>query len=75
MVKNLPAKQDTQVQSLAGEDPPEKEMETHSLILIWRISWTEEPGELYSPWGQKRMRDDSETKQQTNHLFKDRTSK
>ena len=69
MVKNLPAKQETQVQSLGGEDPLEKE--THSHILVWRIPWTEKPGELYSPWGWKRMRDDSVTKQQTNHLFKD----
>ena len=35
------------------EDPPEKEMETHSSILAWRIPWTEEIGGLYSPWGRK----------------------
>jgi len=37
MVKNLPAMQETQVQSLGGEDPVEKEMATHSSILAWRI--------------------------------------
>ena len=41
MVKNLPA-----IQSLAWEDPLEKEMTTHSSILAWRIPWTEEPGVL-----------------------------
>ena len=37
MVKNLPAKQETQVQSLGREDPLEKEMATHSSILAWEI--------------------------------------
>ena len=46
MVKNLPAMQETQVLSLGWEDPLEKEMATRSSILAWRISWTEEPGEL-----------------------------
>ena len=44
MVKNLPARQETQVQSLCREDPLEKAMATHSIILAWRIPWTEEPG-------------------------------
>ena len=35
--------QETQVQSLGGEDLPEKSMTTHSSILSWRIPWTEEP--------------------------------
>ena len=48
MVKNLPAMQRTQVQSLSREDPLEKEMVIHSGILAWRISWTEEPGGLQS---------------------------
>ena len=48
MVKNLPAIQETQVQSLGGEDPLEKEMATHSSILAWRIPWTEEFGRLQS---------------------------
>ena len=48
MVKNLPAMQETWVQSLSWEDPLEKEMATHSRILAWRIPWTEEPGGLQS---------------------------
>ena len=44
MVKNLPAMQETQVQSLGREDPLEKGMATHSSMLAWRIPWTEEPG-------------------------------
>ena len=46
MVKNLPAMQETQVQSLGREDPLENEVATHSSILAWRIPWTEEPGRL-----------------------------
>ena len=46
IVKNLPAVWETQVQSVDQEDPLEKEMATHSRILAWRISWTEEPGGL-----------------------------
>ena len=45
-VKNLPARQETWVWSLAWEDPLEKGMATHSNILAWEIPWTEEPGEL-----------------------------
>ena len=45
-VKNPPATQETQVQSLGWEDPLEKGMAVHTSILIWRIPWTEEPGEL-----------------------------
>ena len=45
-VKNPPAMQETQVQSLAQEDPLEKEMAAHSSILAWEIPWTEEPGGL-----------------------------
>jgi len=48
MVKNLPAVQETQVQSLGWEDPLEKGVATHSSILAWRIPWTEEPGGLQS---------------------------
>ena len=40
--------QETQVQSLGGEDPLEEEMTTHSSILAWEIPWTEEPGGLQS---------------------------
>jgi len=46
MVKNWPAMQETQVQSLGWEDPLEKGMATHASILTWRMSWTEEPGRL-----------------------------
>ena len=42
-VKNLPAMQEAWVWSLGWEDPLEKGMETHSSVLAWRISWTEEP--------------------------------
>ena len=42
MVTDLPAMQETQVQSLGLEDPLEKEMATHSSILVWRIPWTED---------------------------------
>ena len=40
-VKNLPAMQETQVQSLGLEDPLDKGMAMHSSILAWKISWTE----------------------------------
>ena len=40
--------QEMQVQSLDWEDPPEKEMATHSSILLWEIPWTEEPARLES---------------------------
>ena len=40
--------QETWVQSLGWEDPLEKEIETHSSVLAWRIPWTEEPGGLQS---------------------------
>ena len=53
VVKNLPAKQKTWVQSLGVEDPLEKEMATHSSILAWEIPWTEEPGRLQSMGLQK----------------------
>ena len=47
-VKNPPAMQETQVQSLGQEDPLEEEMATHSSILARKIPWTEEPGRLWS---------------------------
>ena len=46
VVKNLPAKQETQVQSLGQEESLEKEMATHSSIFDWEIPWTEESGGL-----------------------------
>ena len=48
-VKNPPAMQEiqeTRVQFLGQEDPMEKEMATHSSILAWEITWTEDPGRL-----------------------------
>ena len=53
----MPAKQETQVQSLGWEDPLEKEMATHSAILVWDISWTEELGRLWSMGLQRVGRD------------------
>ena len=55
MVKNLPAMQETQVQSLGQEDPLEKGMATHSIILAWKFPWIEEPGGLQST-GSLRVR-------------------
>ena len=52
MVKNLPEIQETQVRSLGQEGPLEKEMATHSSILVLRIPWTEDLVG-YSPWGHK----------------------
>ena len=46
MVKNLPAIQETSVQSLGQEDPLEKGMATHFSSLVWRIPWIEESGRL-----------------------------
>ena len=59
-VKNLPAMQETWVQSLGQEDPLGKGMATHSSILAWRIPWTEESGRLQSR-GPQRIRHDSVT--------------
>ena len=53
MVKNSPAMQETWVQSVGQKDLLEKEMATHSDILAWEISWTEEPGRLQSMGSQK----------------------
>ena len=60
MVKNpstMQESQETQVQSLGGEDPLEEGTATHSSILAWRIPWTEEPGGLPS-MGTQRVRHD-----------------
>ena len=48
VVKNLPVNAGDSGSILAQEDPLEKEMATHSSILIWKIPWTEEPGRLQS---------------------------
>ena len=52
MVKNPPAKQETWVQSLGGEDPLEKETANHSSTLAWKIPRTVEPGRLRSAGSQ-----------------------
>ena len=51
--KNLPAMQETRVQSLGGEDPLEKGIATHSSIIASRIPWTEEPGRIQSTRSQR----------------------
>ena len=48
VVKNPPAMQETQVQSLGWKDPLEKGRATHSSILAWGIAWTEQPAGLQS---------------------------
>ena len=63
MVKNPPAMQETQVYVPGQEDPLEKEMATHSNILVWQIPWTEESGRLQSKRLQ-RVRCDLATNQQ-----------
>ena len=57
MVKNLPAMQETGIQSLGWEDPLEKGMATHSSILAWGTPWTEQTGKLQSMGSQKVGRD------------------
>ena len=54
MVENLPAIQETQIGYLGWEDLLEKAMATHSIILAWKIPWTEEPDELKSVGSQSR---------------------
>ena len=54
------AVQETRVWSLGREDPPEKEMATHSSTLAWKIPWTEKPGKLQS-MGLQRVGHDWET--------------
>ena len=61
-MKNLPAMQQTWVQSLGQEDPLEEGMAAHSSILAWRIPWTEEPG-----WLQSIRCKESDTTEATEH--------
>ena len=63
MVKNPPAMQKTQVQSLGLKDALEKEMVTNSSILAWRIPWTEELGGLPSMGSQR------DTTERLTHLY------
>ena len=69
MVKNLPAMQETLVQSLGKEDPLEEGVVTHSSILAWEIAWTEEPGRLQSMHEVARAGHDLVTKQQQRKPF------
>ena len=62
MVKYLPATWEAQVRSLGQEDPLEQKTVTHSSILGWRISWTEDPGD-YSSWGLKVGHDSATIKE------------
>ena len=68
MIKNMPAMQQTWVQSLGGEDPLEEGLATHSTILSWRIPWTESPSG-YSPWDRKES-DATEVTWHTWHTVK-----
>ena len=52
-VKNLPAMQETQVQSLGRGDTLDKEMTTHSGIIVWKITWIEMLGRLQSMGSQR----------------------
>ena len=69
MVENLPEMQKTQVQSLGPEDPLVEEMATHSSILAWNISWTEEPGGQQS-MGSQRVRYDWAINTTTTTIYK-----
>ena len=53
LIQNMPAVQETWVQSLGGEGPLEKGIATHFNILAWRIPWTKEPGGLQSMGSQR----------------------
>ena len=57
MVKCLPTMWETWVRSLGWEDPLEKEMATHSRILVWKIPWTEDPGRPQSMGSQRAGHD------------------
>ena len=57
MVQNLLAMQEMQFPSLSWEDPLEKEMATHTSILVWEIPWTEEPGNPQSMESKRVRRD------------------
>ena len=62
MVKNLPVTQKIRVRSLGQEDPLEEGMATHSIILAWKIPWTEKTGGLQTT-GSQRIRHDLATEQ------------
>ena len=66
MVKNSLPSRRPEFNDLGQEDPLEKEMATHSSILVWEIPWAEEPGGLQS-MGSQRVRHNLATKQQQYH--------
>jgi len=70
LVRNPPAKQETQVQSLGGEDPLEKEMATYFSILAWEIPWTEELDGLQSVGLQKSQTQLSNNTRRTKRQIK-----
>ena len=70
LVRNPPAKQETQVQSLGGEDPLEKEMATYFSILAWEIPWTEELDGLQSVGLQKSQTQLSNNQRTTKRQIK-----
>ena len=73
VVKNPSANAEDEIGSLGWEDILEKEMVTHSGILAWEISWTEQPVG-WSPWDSKRVGHDLATKQQQQqHIFEAKT--
>ena len=55
MVKNFSVNSGDTSLIPVSERHLEKEMATHSSILAWNVSWTEDPGRLYCPWGCKRV--------------------
>ena len=57
LVKNQPAMQEVQVQSLSGKHPLEKKLAAHSIICAWKILWTEEPGGIQSMRSQRDRHD------------------
>ena len=66
MVKNPSTKQEMQVEFLGQEDPLEKEMATHSSILVWKIPWTEDPGGQ-TPWCHVRVGHDLQLNNSNNN--------
>ena len=65
MVKNSSSMQKSQVQLLGLKDPLKKGMATCSRVLAYRISWTEQPGQL-QPMGSQRVRHDWATENNSN---------
>ena len=71
MIKNPPVNQEMWLLCLDQKDPVEEEMSTHSSILAWEISWTEEPSELQSKGSQSQTRL-SDLKTNSNNIYVNR---